>query len=87
MAQQEISYDRAIFASNLKRLMQDNSQRQVDIARLLGVSKATVSAYCSGIQMARMDKLEVLSKHFGVRASGPLHGQEHRSGSESANAP
>jgi len=69
VAETDISYDRAIFASNLKRLMQDNSQRQVDIARLLGVSKATVSAYCSGIQMARMDKLEMLSKHFGVSLS------------------
>lgn len=82
MAQQEISYDRAIFASNLKRLMQDNSQRQVDIAKLLGVSKATVSAYCSGIQMARMDKLEVLSKHFGVRVSELIEapGQKEKAG-------
>lgn len=69
MAENEISYDRAIFASNLKRLMADNRQRQVDIAKLLNVSKATVSAYCSGIQMARMDKLEMLSKHFGVSIS------------------
>lgn len=69
MAVQDISYDRAIFAANLKRLMSDNRERQVDIAKLLGVSKATVSAYCSGIQMARMDKLEALSKHFGVSLS------------------
>jgi len=66
MAEQDISYDRAIFAANLKRLMAERGEKQVDIAKLLGVSKATVSAYCSGIQMARMDKIEALSLHFGV---------------------
>ena len=62
----EISYDRYIFAANLKRLMQRSGERQVDIARVLGVSKATVSAYCSAAQMPRMDKIEQLSRHFGV---------------------
>lgn len=62
----EISYDRYIFAANLKRLMQSSGEKQVDIARILGVSKATVSAYCSAAQMPRMDKIEQLSRHFGV---------------------
>lgn len=62
----EISYDRYIFAANLKRLMQRSGERQVDIARILGVSKATVSAYCNAAQMPRMDKIEQLSRHFGV---------------------
>lgn len=65
----EISYDRYIFAANLKRLMQQSSEKQADIARMLGVSKATVSAYCSGSQMPRMDKIEQLSLHFGVSRS------------------
>lgn len=64
-----IGYDKAIFAENLKRLMAEKGCRQVEIARLLDVSKATVSAYCSGIQMARMDKLEMLARHFGVSIS------------------
>ena len=61
-----ITYDRGIFADNLQRLMRQNRERQVDIARLLGVSKSTVSAYCSGNQMPRMDKIEQLAHHFGV---------------------
>ena len=61
-----ITYDRRIFADNLQRLMRLNRERQVDIARLLGVSKSTVSAYCSGAQMPRMDKIEQLARHFGV---------------------
>lgn len=83
MAEQDISYDRAIFASNLKRLMAENNERQVDIARLLGVSKATVSAYCSGIQMARMDKIEALSLHFGVSRAELIE----EPGSAAASAP
>ena len=62
----EIVYDKQIFAENLRRLMRDSREKQIDIARLLDVSKSTVSAYCSGAQMPRMDKIEQLARHFGV---------------------
>ena len=52
-----ITYDRSLFADNLLRLMRENREKQIDIARLLEVSKSTVSAYCSGSQMPRMDKI------------------------------
>lgn len=61
-----VKYDRGIFAANLRRLMDEQGERQVDIARLLSVSKSTVSAYLSGEQMPRMDKLEMLSRHYSV---------------------
>ena len=61
-----IQYDRKIFAASLRRLMEAHSERQVDIARLLGVSKSTVSAYLSGEQMPRMDKLEALALHLSL---------------------
>ena len=61
-----ISFDRRIFAENLLRLMAQHHEKQVDIARLLGVSKAAVSAYVRGDQMPRMDKLETLARHYGV---------------------
>ncbi len=61
-----ITYDRQIFADNLQGLMRRSGERQADIARLLAVSKSTVSAYCSGEQMPRMDKIEQLAHHFGV---------------------
>lgn len=65
----DIFYDKDIFAANLLRLMKENREKQVDIARLLGVSKSTVSAYCSGNQMPRMDKIEQLARHYGVPRS------------------
>ena len=62
----EIGYDRRIFAENLLTLMKRHHEKQVDVARLLGVSKAAVSAYVRGEQMPRMDKIEVLARHYGV---------------------
>lgn len=35
----------------------------------MGVSKSSVSSYCSGSQMPRMDKIEQLARHFGVPRS------------------
>ena len=63
---ENLTYDKRIFADNLLRLMKAHNEKQVDIARLLGVSKSTVSSYCSGSQMPRMDKVETLAHHFGV---------------------
>ena len=65
----EIRYDKHIFAENLRRLMEQQGSRQADLARLLGVSRSTLSAYCSGEQMPRMDKLEALAQHFSVPVS------------------
>ena len=56
----EIFYDKKIFAENLCRLMKESGERQTDIAKLLKVSKSTVSEYCKGQQMPRMDKIEML---------------------------
>lgn len=70
----EIFYDRYIFAASLKRLMYRNNERQIDIANLLSVSRATVSAYCSGSQMPRMDKIERLAHHFGVSRAELIEG-------------
>ena len=38
-----VRYDRGIFAANLRRLMEQRGERQVDIAKLLSVSKSTRS--------------------------------------------
>lgn len=64
-----VRYDRGIFAANLRRLMEQRGERQVDIAKLLSVSKSTVSAYLSGEQTPRMDKIEALSRYYGVPIS------------------
>lgn len=65
----EIFYDKNIFARNLQRLMDENRVKQADIARMLDVSRSTVSAYCKGMQMPRMDKVEQLAQYFAVSSS------------------
>ena len=63
---ESIFYDKEIFAANLLRLLEEHGEKQLDIAKLLGVSKSNVSAYCTAKHMPRMDKLEQLARHFGV---------------------
>lgn len=70
-----IRYDRRIFADNLARLMKLHDEKQVDVARLLGVTKAAVSAYIHGQQMPRMDKIELLAQHYGI-SRGELLSEE-----------
>lgn len=67
-----IYYDKNIFAKNLVRLMEEHHEKQADIAALLKVSKSTVSDYCKGAQMPRMDKIEMLAIHYGVLKSDLL---------------
>ena len=81
-----IRYDRGLFADNLNRLMRQHGERQSDIAALLGVSKSTVSCYCSGAQMPRMDKLEALARHFGV-SRGELMGDGEPEGVSGPDSP
>ena len=67
-----IQYDKNIFAKNLVQLMEKHHSKQADIARLLDVSRSTVSAYCKGMQIPRMDKIEQLSQHFAVSTADLL---------------
>ena len=64
-----MGYDKNIFAHNLQLLMRECNQKQADIAKVLGVSKATMSDYCNGKQMPRMDKLQRLADYFHTRVS------------------
>ena len=75
-----MGYDKKIFAHNLLLLMREYNQKQADVARVLGVSKATMSDYCNGKQMPRMDKLQQFADYFHTRVSslieGPLEEQK-----------
>ena len=75
MSDKEI-YDRKIFADNLAHFMREYNERQVDIARLLNVSKSTVSQYVKGMQIPRMDKVEILARHYNIRISRLLESEQ-----------
>lgn len=56
----------AIFANNLKRLMNRDSVKAVDIANALKLSYMTVSDWVNGKSIPRMDKMEMLANYFSV---------------------
>ena len=80
----KVFYDKQIFAKNLVRLMKEHQEKQTDIAALLKVSKSTVSDYCKGAQMPRMDKIEMLALHYGVLKSELLDDASAPASPESA---
>lgn len=73
-------YDKQILAKNLMHQLEIHGEKQIALARLLNVSKSTISAYCAGTQVPRMDKLEVLAKHFGVTLAELLEEKNEKSG-------
>lgn len=56
----------AIVSKNLKRIAYQHEKTQTDIARDLGISKATVSSWMNGTRLPRMDKVDLLCQYFGV---------------------
>ena len=65
-------YDKRIFADNLMHYMKKHNETQIDVAKLIGVSKSNVSAYIKGEQIPRMDKVQILANHYGVSLSDLL---------------
>ena len=55
----------AIVSKNLKRIAYQHEKSQIDIARDLKISKATVSSWMNGTRLPRMDKVDLLCEYFG----------------------
>lgn len=64
-----------IFSSNLTRLLAEKKETQLELSSLMGVAPSSVSAWCNGDKMPRMDKIEWLARHFGVNRSALLEKQ------------
>lgn len=64
-----------IFAKNLRNYMQINGKKQVDLINDLKYSSSTVSNWCTGQKIPRMDKIEQLAKYLGINKSDLI--EEH----------
>ena len=73
MNKQEIN---KIIAENLSYLMDKSGKTQFDLADYMGVSQATVSNWCKGIKLPRMDKIDRICDFFNVTRSQLMESAE-----------
>lgn len=72
MSEKEI---KIIFSKNLNDLLYRMQKSQKDIAEIVGVGTSSVSSWCKGEKLPRMDKVDKLCKHFNLKRSDLL--EEH----------
>lgn len=65
-----------IFSRNLKKYMELNNKTQSDIINDLGLSSSTVSNWCTGQKLPRMNKIEMLANYFGINKSDLIENNE-----------
>lgn len=61
-----------IFSKNLKHYMTSQGKNQMDLMRDLGLSSSTVSNWCTGAKLPRMDKVQLLADYFHIMKSDLL---------------
>lgn len=66
-----------IFSENLKYYLDKNNKTQVDLINDLGFDKSTVSTWCNGTRLPRMDKVEALARYFNVNRSDLIELKDH----------
>lgn len=61
--------ERLIFSKQLNYYLEQTHKTQSDLVNDLGFNKSTVSTWCSGTKMPRMNKIQILADYFGVNKS------------------
>lgn len=69
MSDDELKKD---FAAKLRYFMKIKGCRQSDISKELGLNMSTISSWCNGVMIPRMDKVKLLANYFGVNISDLL---------------
>ena len=59
----------SIIAKNISVLLEHSGKTQADLADFMGVSQATVSNWCKGTKLPRMDKIDRICEYFNVNRS------------------
>lgn len=65
-----------IFSKNLKLYMDMNNKSQIDIVNDLHLSQSTVSNWCTGLKLPRMDKVQMLADYFKIEKSDLLENKQ-----------
>lgn len=69
---------RKVIARNLRNIMYERQKTQADVARDLGINKATLSSWMNGTRTPKMEKIDMLCKYFGVPRSAIMEPDGHR---------
>ncbi len=65
-----------IIAKNLRRLLIERDKTQADLCHDLKLNKGTVSSWCNGTRIPRMDKIDMLCRYLNCTRSDIL--EEHK---------
>ncbi len=71
-----------IFSRKLNYYMQLNHKQQDDIVNDLGINKSTISTWCRGLKMPRVNAIQALADYFGVSITDLLT-EENKTESDS----
>ena len=61
--------NKEVFAANLTRYIERSGKTQKELAELVGVAQSTFNDWCKAKKYPRIDKVEILAKHFGILKS------------------
>ena len=61
-----------IFSKNLRYYMNKYNKKQSDLINDLGFSSSTISNWCTGEKLPRMDKVQILADYFHINKSDLL---------------
>lgn len=65
----DYSRPKKILAKNLKRLLFENDETRIQLARALGVHESTVDSWVNAISFPRVDTLQKLATHYNITIS------------------
>lgn len=66
MSEKEIN---TVIAKNLNYFLNKTGKTQIDLSLFMDVSQATVSNWCKGLKMPRMDKIDKICLFFNINRS------------------
>lgn len=67
---------RRMFSKNLNYFLNLNNKTQKDLVDYIGVSSSTVSNWCTGQKMPRMDKIQSICNWLGIEKSDLLENKK-----------
>lgn len=66
-----------LFAENLNYYMKKTGTSRGELAKLLGVSLTSVANWCNALKTPRMDKVDRICAHFGIKRSDLMSEKKH----------